>query len=708
MSRRVHAPVRSLPAGRTTHHVIRIACYTLLIIAMASPVLAQPKPIGHLIPIGDGYADIYAGFIEEAVANVQNGQVNILVLPVALSTSAASITDAERAADTREAETRRLEIETACKNVINARTTCTAILAPIFTRADASDPSIIKYFLVDLSAVFMLGDDQMTGMQVIAGTALEEELTKAYQDGVIVAGTGASGGLLSMTMLGGYHENFSATNALNFGAPEVWNTLGQRGLRFGLQTAILDQHFYQRNNLGRLLNAISRPNVPHVGVGVDANTGLNVYDGTRLQDVFGLSTVTILDAETYHAADAVQYRGVSNTLSLRNVLVQMLAPGRASYDLTARATTLQTQALTPRAKLDRTFSALTLPKDAGPLMLAGDLSGDLMSNAVLQRFAKLADNPRRHLLIVALGYDSDQTAQALAEQYATALNMPSDIVVIPDRAAASPLVVTKDVTGLVLLAHDQSKVKPQALSLLEAAWRSGLPLLAVDGGAALAGTFFTIQAPTPIAAATAEVATQTSFIQATTPISNGLGLLNIVVEPQLLSDNRWGRLFSLAYAHPDLIALGLTGDTALELTADGAHVVGDNAIFALDLRTSQRALGTDDQFVIANGLLDVFASGDEVKPVTADTQVQPTRVATPARPTVTPTRTVTPTPSPTATRRPPTLTPTVTPTLEPTPQPTQVPVNVASTPIFPFALVLGAIILAIVLLAARRPAPPAE
>ncbi len=699
---------RPLSASPRARHVWRVTCGLLLILALTLPTVAQPKPIGHLIPIGDGYSDVYAGFIKEAVANVQNGQVNILVLPLPLLTDPVSITDDERAVKTHEAETRRLEIETACKNVVNARTTCTAILAPIFTRADASDPSIIKYFLVDLSAVFILGGDQTIGMQIIAGTALEEELTRAYQNGVIMAGTGAGGALLSTTMLDGYAENFSAVNALDFGAPDVWNSLGKRGLSFGLQDAIVEQRFYQDNRLGRLLNAISLPNVPHVGVGVDANTGLNVYDGTRLQDVFGLSTVTILDAETYHAADAVQYRGVSNTLSLRNVLVQMLAPGRASYDLTARATTLQTQALTPRAKLDRTFSALTLPKDAGPLMLAGDLSGDLMSNAVLQRFAKLADNPRRHLLIVAMGYDSDLTAQATAEQYATALNMPSDIVVIPDRVAASPLVVTKDVTGLVLLAHDQSKIKPQTLSLLEAAWRSGLPLLAVDGGAALTGQFFAAQSPASTVAAEAEVVTRTAFIQGTTPISKGLSLLNIVVEPQVLSDNRWGRLFALAYNHPDLIALGLTGDTALELTADGSRVIGNNALITLDLRIAQRALGTDDQFVIANGLLDVFASDDEVKPSPADTQAPPTRVATPAMPTVTPTPTITPTPTATATRRPPTSTPTVTPTLEPTPQPTQVPVNVASTPVFPYALVLGAIILVIVLLAARRPAPPTE
>lgn len=674
-----------------------------LLAAAAAPALAQPRPIGHLIPIGGGYSDVYAGFIKEAVANARGGQVNILVLPLPYSTNADSITDAERATHTRDAEERRFQIEEACKRAAGERLTCTAILAPIYTRTDASDPSIVKYFLVDLSAVFILGGDQTIGMQIIRGTPLEQELTKAYESGVIVAGTSGGGGMLSTTMLGGYAEHFTVDNALNFGAPVVWNTPARRGLPFGVQAAIVDQYFYQHSELGRLLNAIALPNVPHVGVGIDARTGVNVYDGTRLQDVFGLYTVTVLDAETYHAADAVQYRGPDNTLSLRNVLVQLLAPGRASYDLTTRAITLQTQPLTPRAKLDRSFNTLTLPQGAGPLLLAGNLADNLADNPVLARFARLADAPRRRVLIVATGYPSDQAAQTAAEEYAAALNMPHDIVVIPGRGDVSAPAVSSEITGLVLLARDQSRVRLPALSSIVAAWRNGLPLLADDAGAAIAGRFYSAHPPTPKDADEAEIAVQRSFIQGTTTISNGLNLLNLMVEPQVAGDNRWGRLFSLAYNHPDLIALGLTDGTALELTADGARVIGRGVIFALDLRTSQRALGTADQFVIANGLLDVFAPGDAIAPVSADTQAQPVRAATPVRPTVTPTPTITPTPTPTSTPVPPTLTPTATPTLPPTPVPVPDPVPVTGTPAFPLALGAGAIILLVVLFAARRP-----
>lgn len=40
---------------------------------------------------------------------------------------------------------------------------------------------------------------------------------------------------------------------------------------------------------------------------MDGYTGLHIRDGYRLGDVFGLYTVAVLDAETYHAADATRY-----------------------------------------------------------------------------------------------------------------------------------------------------------------------------------------------------------------------------------------------------------------------------------------------------------------------------------------------------------------------------------------------------------------
>ncbi|NTU64453.1 MAG: cyanophycinase [Chloroflexi bacterium] len=687
----------------------RVVIFMIVITSLIRglPAFAQPQPIEHLIPIGGGYSDIYAGFAKEAVANARNGQVNILVLPMAYSTNAETITDTERATNLQDAEERRFQIEEACKRAAPENVTCAATLAPIFTRSDAENPDMLKLFTDDLAAIFILGGDQTIAMQVITDTPIEETLAKLYESGVIVAGTSAGGGMQSAAMLAGYHPNFAAGNSLQFGASDVWNTPEKHGLLFSIKNAILEQHFFERGRLGRLLNAIVLPDVPHVGIGVDAYTGVNVYDETRLQDVFGLYTTTILDAETYHAADAVEYSSPDNLLRLRNVLVQMLSPGKFSYDLAKRVMSIGTRAQPPRTRITRDFKALTLPRRAGPLILAGDLSEALQNNAVLKRFVELSGGDKAKIMIVAAGFPSPSTAQVTAEKYAAALGVPSQTVAVPNQD--EPLTIPDDVTGLLLIADDQSKVVVSLLDAVKTAWANGLPLLADNGGAAVAGRSFSAHGPTPQDADEAEFAVQKSFLQGTTNIIEGLGLLDVTIEPQLLNDNRWGRLFSLAYNAPGTVAFGLAQNTALEITQEGVRTIGDNVIFALDLRNAARDLGTNDGFVIANGLLDVFVPGDPVRPSVADVRAAPTRMPTPILPTNTPTPTPTATSTNTATPAPtPTAAPTATiiPTATPTPIPTAVPFGTSPTggvlPILPITIGAAVILFVVVLLAGRR------
>ncbi len=640
-------------------HVINLWLLFSLTLGAGNPPQAGGTPL--LMPIGGGYSDTYAGFAAAAVANAHNGRVNILVLPMSYSTHPETITDAERATNLRDAEQRRFQIEEACKRAAPPEITCQAVLAPLLVRADALAPSALDYFKDELAAVFFLGGDQTVAMQVLINTPVEAALTAAYARGTIIAGTSAGCGIQGVNMLAGYAPNFATGNALDFGAAEVWHTPDRRGLPFGIQTAILDQHFWQRSRFGRLLNAIAQPDVPHVGIGVDAYTGVRAPGGTRLEGVFGLYTVAVLDAETYHAAEGVRYRGDHATLSLRNVLVHLLAPGAFAYDLTTRQASLGA----PAPQVQRTFEALRLPPGAGPLLLAGDLSPALSpDNPVLRRFKALAGGDQARLLIVAAGYPTDRSAQTNADKFKAALGQGATTFIVGQQESA-PLTVPEGTTGIVFIGKDQSRLRPERVAPLQAAWRAGMPLLADNAAAAVLGLSYSAHGPTPQDADQEEIATQMSFLQGNTVISPGLGLLDIVVEPQVPEDNRWGRLFSLAYHHPDRLALGLAQETALELTAGGAQVIGRNVILALDLRQARLALGTNDGFVIANGLLDVFAPGDRVEPTPADVDAAPERVPTPAP--VSPTGTSTSTSTVTPTSAVPALAPTVTPVATVTP-----------------------------------------
>jgi cyanophycinase len=604
----------------------------LLVLLISAVILSAPAP-RRLVPIGGGYSDIYAGFSQTAVANAKNNQVNILVLAPTYSTNAFQITEGERTTNLRDAEERRFQIEAACKRAAPAPLICKATLAPIFTRADAENPAHLRLFSDDLAAVFILGGDQTVAMQVIMGTPVEKRLEELHENGVIVAGTSAGGAMQSRAMLAGYSLNYAAETSLFFGAADVWNSPEKHGLTFGLQTAILDQHFYQRARFGRLLNAILQPGIPHVGVGVDAYTGVIAQDEV-LGDVFGLYTVTVLDAETYHAADGVSYIRLDEErpplLSARNILVHILSPGDFSYDLKTRQASLAA----PASQLNRTFESLILPPGAGPLILAGDLSGSLETSPVIAQFKEIGGE---NILVIATGYSSERSAQGTLEAYGHALGN-SNLLYVSDQ----PLIIPPETTGIVVFGKDQSKVDPTALASLKDFWLSGKPVLADNAAAVLMGASYSAHGPTPKDAEEAELATQKCFRQGKTILQPGLRLLNITLEPQILADNRFGRWFSLAYHHPDLPAFGLNKDTAVEITSEGARARGENGIFVLDLQYARLALGSNDGFVLANGLLDIFAPGELLQPNPADVNMQFTPAATPVMPAMTPTFTFTP------------------------------------------------------------------
>ena len=576
---------------------------------LSSSALAQDSP-GLLIPIGGGYADIYGGFSQAAVANARNGQVNILILAPTYSTNPDQISEAERQTNIKDAEERRFQVEEACKRAAPPDVTCKATLAPIFTRSDASNPTHLSLFADDLAAVFILGGDQTVAMQILANTPAETRLTELQRAGTIIAGTSAGGGMQSATMLAGYNPNYASESALFFGAADVWNSPDKHGLPSGLQNAILDQHFQQRARLGRLVNAILQPGIVHVGVGVDAYTGVIAEDEV-LSGVFGLYTVTVLDAETYHAADAVKYVTISESrpplLSARNILVSLLSPGDFSYNLKTRQPSLAS----PAPQVERRFDALTLPEGAGALVLAGDLSASLDGNAILARFIELAGGQNANLLVVADGGATNAANERTAQRYADALS----------KLGAKTSVGTADsskesITGFIFVGRDASKMTPP--EWVKEHWLAGKPILADNAAATLIGSFYAAHPPTPSEGEDAEAATQQSFWHGKTNIQPGLGLVNITLQPQMLADNRFGRWFALAYNQPELLAIGLNKETAIEINAEGTNVLGNNDIFVLDLRSAQLALGTNNGFVIANGLLDIFAPGEALQPEKAD------------------------------------------------------------------------------------------
>jgi len=288
--------------------------------------------------------------------------------------------------------------------------------------------------------------------------------------------------------------------------------------------------------------------------------------------------VAVLDAESCGAAAHACPGGSRDSISLRNVLVHLLAPGDSSYDLQTHSHSLVLHPHLPEA---RRFEGLVLPPGAGALFLCGSMdAGKRAGSAAWRQFEALC-----------------------AQQARTALR-----------------------TKTALIADTTEEVSDQKLAIAREAWLHGAPLWLEGAYTAAAGTHRctgtapqTTRDPEDLSAQeAAEIAAQRALVAGNVALEDACSLLAANFEPCVVEHGAWGRLFALAYEHYEQPAFGLGANTALVLTERGAEVIGEEAVVALDLRTAARDLGSNGAYIVANGLLDVFAAGDAVKPIAID------------------------------------------------------------------------------------------
>ena len=154
---------------------------------------------------------------------------------------------------------------------------------------------------------------------VIGGTPLEVALLDAYKRGVIIGGTSAGAAVMSKVMI-----------AYGKGGPTPREHIAQFAPGLGLTDKIVfDQHFRQRDRLGRLLYLIvAHPGL--LGVGIDENTAAIVED-ERLITVIGAGAVTIVDGNEIESTNVAEI-GKGGAVAVSNVRIHILTTG-CSFDV---------------------------------------------------------------------------------------------------------------------------------------------------------------------------------------------------------------------------------------------------------------------------------------------------------------------------------------------------------------------------------------
>src|SRR5215213_7507047 len=599
---------------------------TLISVASFSfqSVQAEASTVHTYVPIGSGYSSVTLQlFARQAVQHDTDGTVEILVIPITFATNAFSISNGERQQNLTLADNRRGLIENACNAVKLPNQACHAVLAPVLVREDAFLPDNLALFPSELDGMYILGGDQTIAMQVVANTPFEANMAAAFNNGAAVSGNSAGAAVESLNMIGGYTGNNGPENGFEQGSVDLWLPGGldpnRRGLSFGMTSAVLDQHEFQRGRIARLINTSFTTGL--LGIGMDADTGAVITNEEMLTDVTGATATIIIDLRTYNASG--HFAGPTNSLAIHGVATHLIPPGEFGYDITHRRPLVGGQSLPAPALTGRSFDMLHLPSGAGPLILAGDLRSDLSGSAA-QRFVALSGGSNARLVVLTFGYAKNTDAQADAKALASALQSqvtnPVPWFVVDSKANQSAVQnAIASATGIFITSPDQARVMnalgsvPTITSEIRNAWRGGKVLLADNAAAAALGQAISVDA-TPTSSSL-ESDSMGDFLLSGVTIQPGLNWISgITVEPRLVMDRHWGRAYNHLYRNHALLGLGVDVNTAIEFTATGTKVWGKNTVVVFDGRYATYALGTNDALSERYVLLDTYVEGDSISP----------------------------------------------------------------------------------------------
>jgi cyanophycinase len=152
----------------------------------------------------------------------------------------------------------------------------------ITSRRGASDAAALE-LLEHATGVFFTGGNQLKLSTMLVGTPLGDALRKRHACGMHVAGTSAGAAILSRHMIAFGEEGRM---------PRAAMVTTSAGLGF-TDRYIVDQHFRERDRLGRLLTAVAY-NPGLFGLGVDEDTAAFIAPDDVIH-VEGTGAVTFVD-----------------------------------------------------------------------------------------------------------------------------------------------------------------------------------------------------------------------------------------------------------------------------------------------------------------------------------------------------------------------------------------------------------------------------
>jgi cyanophycinase len=194
---------------------------------------------------------------------------------------------------------------------------------PFRTRQDCRREDWLER-LSQATGIFMTGGSQLRLSRTLGGTPVTRVIRETHAAGAHVAGTSAGASYMSEHMIAFGEQGATPRTHMVALAPGIGLT----------RDFTIDQHFRERDRLGRLLTALAyNPDV--VGLGLDENTAAFISPD-RTVEILGSGSCTIVDgADLDHSSVGKQ---ADDPVCLIGVRMHILLDGSV-YDIDTRRAT---------------------------------------------------------------------------------------------------------------------------------------------------------------------------------------------------------------------------------------------------------------------------------------------------------------------------------------------------------------------------------
>lgn len=172
------------------------------------------------------------------------------------------------------------------------------------------------------TGIFITGGNQLRLSTILGGTPVAKLIRSLNASGVHVAGTSAGAAIVTEHMIAGGSPGPTPKEDGAVMAPGLGLT----------NKLIVDQHFRQRDRLGRLMSALSY-NPFITGIGIDEDTAAFISP-QGVFEVVGAGAITVVDPSelTHSSMHDARHK---DTLTLIGMKVHVLGEG-AKYDINTR------------------------------------------------------------------------------------------------------------------------------------------------------------------------------------------------------------------------------------------------------------------------------------------------------------------------------------------------------------------------------------